>query len=318
MPSPPANSHGLVSVPLWGMLLLVVGLSAVFVLPLVLCYLRHSRLSRNEANLRISRDRANFDLQMISHQVRVRVQIQSDESASLPDLLPSKWPASLRKAQATSLPPGPPSSSNDQSVVEHQEEEPALSTAPASTWHANWFGAAANRGEEPMATAPSTVAPTVGPISLLQHANFSAPPKRPAQTEPASASSAKRAVTLNSPPAMLLPGAPPASGSSVAPPPASRQSLAAEGESAQSSGSALTAPALRLEEGLEEVVELTEAEVAEVLEDEEVISEIQDIIDTAHEVMEVSKDRPSRKPTRDALESANLKQKFVELALVKV
>ena len=29
----------------------------------------------------------------------------------------------------------------------------------------------------------------------------------------------------------------------------------------------------------------------------------------------MSKDRPSRKPTRDALESANLKQKFVELVM---
>ena len=53
------------------------GLLVVFVVLLVLGYRRHSRVSRNEANLRISRDRANFDLQMISHQVRVRVQIQS-------------------------------------------------------------------------------------------------------------------------------------------------------------------------------------------------------------------------------------------------
>jgi hypothetical protein len=314
-PSPEnkANSQGLVSVPLWGVLLLVMGLSAVFVVPLVLIYRRHSRVSRNEANLRISRDRANFDLQIISHQVRVRVvQTQSDESASLPDSLPSKRPASLCKAQATSLPPGPPSSSNDQSVVE-QEEEPALSAAPASTWHLNWFCAAANSGEEPMATA---LAPTVGPFSFLRHVNFSAPPKRPAQPEPAFASSAKRAVTLNSPPAMLPPGAPPARGSSIdAPPPASLQSLAAEGKSAQSSGSALTAPALELEEGLDKAVELlTEAELAAVLEGEEVISEMQDIIDTAHEVIEVSEDRPSRKRTR-ALESTNLKQKFVELVM---
>ena len=114
---------------------------------------------------------------------------------------------------------------------------------------------------------------------------------------------------------MLPPGAPPASGSSVAPPPASLQSLAAEGESAQSSGSALTAPALRLGEGLQEVVELTEEEVAEVLQDEEVISEIQDIIDTAHDAIEVSEDRPSCKQARDALNSANLMQEFVELVM---
>ena len=45
------------------------------------------------------------------------------------------------------------------------------------------------------------------------------------------------------------------------------------------------------------MVELTEAELAAVLSDEEVISEIQDIIDTAH-------DKP-----------ANLKQTFVELVM---
>ena len=52
------------------------------------------------------------------------------------------------------------------------------------------------------------------------------------------------------------------------PPPAGLQSLAAEGESTHSSGSALTAPALGFEEGFEEAVELSEAELAAVLEDE--------------------------------------------------
>ena len=248
------------------------GLSAVFVVLLVLGYRRHSRVSRDRTNLRISRDRANFDLQIMSHQVQVRVQIQSDDSASLPDSLRSKRSTSLRKAQATSLPPGPPSSSNDQSVVE-QEEEPALS-APPATWHANRFGAAANSGEEPMASAPATAAPTGGLISLLRRASFAAPPKRPAPPEPAYAPRAKRAVTLNAPPAMLPPGAPPASASSIAPPPARLQSLA-EGESAQSRGSALTAPAL----GLEEDFEPTEAELAAFLEDEEVMLEIQALPD---------------------------------------
>ena len=165
-----------------------------------------------------------------------------------------------------------------------------------------------------MASTPSMAAPTAGLFSLLRHASFSAaPPKRPAPPEPASAPRAKRAVSLDSPPAILPPGAPSASASSITPPPG-LQSLA-EGESAQSSGSALTASALELEEGLDEAVELlTEAELAAVLEGEEVISEMQDIIDTAHEVIEVSEDRPSRKRTR-ALESTNLKQKFVELVM---
>ena len=123
-----ANSQGQVSAPLWGMLLLVVGLLVVVVL-LVLGYRRHSRLARNEANLRISRDRANFDLQMMSHQV-LSVQVQSDDSASLPGSLPSKRSTYLRKAQATSLPPGPPSSSNGQSEVESAQSSGLALTAP--------------------------------------------------------------------------------------------------------------------------------------------------------------------------------------------
>ena len=120
-----------------------------------------------------------------------------------------------------------------------------------------------------MAPAPSTVARSVGLFSLLRHANFSAPPKRPAPPEPASAPRAKRALTLDSP-AMLPPGAPSASGSSITPPPG-LQSLA-EGERTQSSGSALTAPALGL---VEEDFEPTAAELAAFLEDEEVLHEIQ-------------------------------------------
>jgi hypothetical protein len=216
-PPPPKGDRYL---PLWGLLLLVVGLSAVFIVLLVLGYRRHSRVSRDRANLRISRDRAKFDLQLMSHQVQVRVQSQSDDSASLPDSLRSKRSTYLRKAQATSLPPGPPSSSIDQSVVE-QEEDPALSAALASTWHANRFGAAANSGEKPMAPAPATAAPTGGLFSWLRRASFAAPSKRPAPPEPASAPRAKWVVTLNSPLAMLPPGAPPASESSIAPLPAS-------------------------------------------------------------------------------------------------
>jgi len=74
----------------------------LLVTALVLLYRRHSRLSRNEANLRISRDRANLDLQMMSHQVQ-KVQIHGESSGSL------RRPVSL--AGASTLPPGPPSSS---------------------------------------------------------------------------------------------------------------------------------------------------------------------------------------------------------------
>ena len=111
------------------MLLLVVLLLAVLLLIvlLVLCY---RRFSRDRANLRISRDRANLDLQMISHQVqKVQTQSLTDDSASLPDSLPSEFrvyvePAkrstSLREAQAASFPPGPPSSSAGESVAEQE------------------------------------------------------------------------------------------------------------------------------------------------------------------------------------------------------
>ena len=119
-------------VPIWGVLLLVVLLLAVLLLIvlLVLGYRRHARVSQNRANLRISRDRANLDLQMISHQVqKVQTQSLTDDSASLPDSLPSEFRAyvepakrstSLREAQAASFPPGPPSSSAGESVAEQE------------------------------------------------------------------------------------------------------------------------------------------------------------------------------------------------------
>ena len=117
-----ANSQGAPSVPLWLVLLVVLVLVVLlFVVLIVLCY---RRMSRNHVNLRISRDRANLDLQMISHQVQIRVQTQSDGSVSLPDSLPAKWSMSLAKAPTASLPPGPPSSSAGQSVAEREVTRP--------------------------------------------------------------------------------------------------------------------------------------------------------------------------------------------------
>ena len=67
--------------------------------------------SRRSANLRLSRDRAQSDLQLLSHQV-TRVHIGT---GSLPDSLPDRRPLALRgaplSAAGVSLPPGPPSSS---------------------------------------------------------------------------------------------------------------------------------------------------------------------------------------------------------------
>ena len=117
-----------------------------------------------------------------------------------------------------------------------------------------------------MAPDPSTAAPTVGPFSLLRLANLSAPPKRPAQPESASAPRAKRAFTLDSSPAMLPPRAPSASGSSIAP--ARGLQLFAEGERAQSTS------------GLEEGSEPTAAELAAFMADEEEMLEMQALQDT--------------------------------------
>ena len=78
------------------------GLLVVFVVLLVLGYRRHSRVSRNEANLRISRGRANFDLQMMSHQVQVRVQVQLDASGSPATVAAARRAApKLRKLDGT-------------------------------------------------------------------------------------------------------------------------------------------------------------------------------------------------------------------------
>ena len=92
---------------LWALLPVCVLLVAALVL---LCRNR-SRLSRERANAIISRDRANVDLQMITHQVR-KVQIQADDSSlPLPDNAEfARRPESLSGGQAASLPPGPPSS----------------------------------------------------------------------------------------------------------------------------------------------------------------------------------------------------------------
>ena len=53
---------------------------------------------------------------------------------------------------------------------------------------------AADSGVAPAAPSP-LAAPTVGPSPSLRHANYSAPPKRPAQPESVSARRAKKVFT---------------------------------------------------------------------------------------------------------------------------
>ena len=318
--APPANSQGSLpaedqvnsqeslSVPPWVLLVLLL-VMLLLVIMLVLCFRRHSR---ERANLRVSRDRANLDLQMISHQVQVRVDItRSEDSSSLLDSLSAKRSIPLRKAPAISLPPGPPSSSNGQSVL--AQEEVSSPSAAHATWLANRFGTVANSGQAHVTPAASAAARTAWPFSSLRRASSSAAPKRSAQPDSAFAPRAKRAFALESPPAVLPPEAPQASGSSVAPPVGvqwlaegedAQRSGASGGEEgpeptavleletyladedvvldmqslqedagAQSSGAALTAPA----SGSEKVFEPTEAELAAFLADEEVALEIQSL-----------------------------------------
>ena len=159
------------------LLVVLLPLSVLLIAGVVLFVLYYRRTSRNHANLCISRDRANLDLQMISHQVQIRVQTQSDGSVSLPDSLPAKRSMSLAKAPTASLPPGPPSSTAGQSVAEQELT----------------FRSGTDRGA---ASAPAPLAaPTVWPFPSLRHASSSAPRKRPAQPESASAPRAKKALT---------------------------------------------------------------------------------------------------------------------------
>ena len=100
---------------------------------IVLLY-RH--FTRRAANLRLSRDRAQSDLQLLIHRVSsasircLVTQLQmntGDAPCSLAGSLPDERPAHLalwprpRSLAGVSLPPGPPSSSNDESVIEQEQ-----------------------------------------------------------------------------------------------------------------------------------------------------------------------------------------------------
>ena len=100
--------------------------------------LTYRHYSRRSANLLLSRDRAQLDLQLLSHQVtRVKIGTDDDAPCSLPDSsLPDQEPVALAVRGAPSstaglsLPPGPPSSSNAQSVVEQEQAAPLAGEEP--------------------------------------------------------------------------------------------------------------------------------------------------------------------------------------------
>ena len=81
----------------------LVGVLLLFAVLLVLGYRRYYRLKRREANLRVSRDRANLDLQMMSHQQQVQITVHNHADSSVPDSLPADPMSFAKVPPATSL-----------------------------------------------------------------------------------------------------------------------------------------------------------------------------------------------------------------------
>ena len=107
---------------------------AVLVIAVLMLYRHSLRLSKAEANLRISRDRANLDLQMIVHQSRVMQEHQRQPTDALSDCSQPGQRSSQLVAPPYSLPPGPPSSSGP-SAAEHEVAHVLLSCAGGQANH---------------------------------------------------------------------------------------------------------------------------------------------------------------------------------------
>ena len=207
LPSPPppvSSKDENLTLPLWALLTLL-PLCLLLVAALVLLYHRHMQLSRDRANAVLSRDRANFDLQIsvhVNHKLQrafreaqgnegidlvQREQTQADDTASLSSSVPSRWLSSLGngKGPPSTLPPGPPSSaatppsSMRQSVVEQEMVVSAPTPPPPDT--------------NAMPAAPTPPAPGHNWVPPWCGASKKAPRKRPAPPGPASAPRAKKA-----------------------------------------------------------------------------------------------------------------------------
>ena len=159
-------------------------------------FCRHySRLLRDRAILELSRDRAQSDLQMITHQ-RVRARAPMSEGGrSFPESLTTVKDASsvsVISMSGASLPPGPPSS---QQEVMHHVPLPCTvtpSAVPAHSEHAASQLVAAS--ETPFAAGgvpPATMGPS-GLSSAPRHAISLAPPNRTAPPAPAAPPSKPR------------------------------------------------------------------------------------------------------------------------------
>ena len=172
-------------------------LCGLLVTALVLIYRRHSRLSRNAANAILSRDRANLELQMITHQVETRSTgdratggSRSQPDSPLPTYQTHHQPARFTAKRASSLsgkvslPPGPPSSSAGPSAGE-QDLEPvrnvgavgwcpgavgAQDVVPRSSWLGRWLPSVPFADQQHRAVSASMVSvgiAVVAPAALF-------------------------------------------------------------------------------------------------------------------------------------------------------
>jgi len=142
-------------------------------------FCRHySRLSRDRANLQLSRDRAQFDLQMITHQ-RLRAPM-SERSFPESQKVSAAINVSAISVSGASLPPGPPSS--EQEVMHHVPLTCTAtpSTVPAYSDHtASQLSAASSTPFVAGGLPPATMGPS-GLSSASHHAISLTPPKRTA------------------------------------------------------------------------------------------------------------------------------------------
>ena len=110
--------------------LLPLGILLIAVLVLLCRF--YSRILRDRTNLRLSRDRANADLQLLAHRVQ-RAQTQPDDLASQSDLWSERRYTPLRGATVVSIPPGPPSSSAASSAAVASQPPTTAPTGPTSS-----------------------------------------------------------------------------------------------------------------------------------------------------------------------------------------
>ena len=188
---PPKNKSYLLA--LVGLIVLI-PLCVLLAAALTVLYRRHSRLAREQSNLRVSRDRAHVELQLIVHQVH-RVHTQAGD-LDAPD----------RRSGDPTLPPGPPSSSADHPNWAETEVAP-FPTAEAERQYplAEADRVVVHTAYTPSAQLASVVEPGAQPVVTPASANGC---RRHLHSEPA-ASASQLAVSSLTAVAGVVTGAPP-------------------------------------------------------------------------------------------------------------